>query len=93
MYVQPNPEAKNRFWRDLADWGSNLRMPWTMAGDFNDFASLEERSGCVDHLMDTTCTGSKFTWVRRQHGRITLQERLDRVLFNLEALNYATVIF
>lgn len=68
-------------------------MPWTVAGDFNDFASLEERSGWVDHLMDISCSGSKFTWVRRQHGRITLQERLDRVLFNLEALNYAAVIF
>ncbi|KAE8702094.1 hypothetical protein F3Y22_tig00110503pilonHSYRG00797 [Hibiscus syriacus] len=73
-----------------------------VAGDFNDFASLDEREGnntdCIDriiqfrerwdrcNLLDVGWTGNKFTWTRRIHGQVVLQERLDRALLNTDIL-------
>ncbi|XP_038997981.1 uncharacterized protein LOC120123036 [Hibiscus syriacus] len=78
----------------------NVNQPWMLAGDFNDFAIIDERVGsnsdCIEcilkfrehwnmcNLMDAGYVGSKFTWTRYIHGRVMLQERLDRLLQNTD---------
>ncbi|OMO53937.1 reverse transcriptase [Corchorus capsularis] len=42
------------------------------------------------NLLDAGSSGSKFTWRRRVGGRVVLQEKLDRVLWNLAALTELT---
>ncbi|OMO84846.1 reverse transcriptase [Corchorus capsularis] len=42
------------------------------------------------NLLDAGSSGSKFTWRRRVGGRVVLQEKLDRVLWNLVALTELT---
>ncbi|KAE8732603.1 hypothetical protein F3Y22_tig00001825pilonHSYRG00170 [Hibiscus syriacus] len=80
-----------------------MLQPWMIVGDFNDFASLDERVGssfdCMDriikfhehwnrcNLMDAGYVCSKFTWTRHSQGRVTLQERLDRLLHNIELVD------
>ncbi|XP_039059757.1 uncharacterized protein LOC120203563 [Hibiscus syriacus] len=38
--------------------------------------------------MDAGYVGNKFTWTRHLHGRVTLQERLNRLLHNMEMVEY-----
>ncbi|XP_039035459.1 uncharacterized protein LOC120171922 [Hibiscus syriacus] len=74
-----------------------------VVGDFNDFATIDERvdnnSDCMErilkfrecwsmcNLMDAGYVGIKFTWTRHIHGRVTLQERLDRLLQNVDMVD------
>ena len=37
-------------------------------------------------LSDPGCVGGLFTWIRKVNGRVILQERLERVLWNNEAV-------
>ncbi|XVF09026.1 hypothetical protein REPUB_Repub07fG0055100 [Reevesia pubescens] len=39
-------------------------------------------------ISDPGCSGSKFKWIRKIHGRVVLQERLDRILWNIEAMRF-----
>lgn len=101
VYVRPHCSLKTNFWNELFQMSQNVDLAWVVLGDFNDIASLDEKSGgtrfltnrarsFVDrfeacNLLDMGSGGSKFTWVRREHGRVVLRERLDRVLANSEA--------
>lgn len=49
-----------------------------------EWAFVERFSDCG--LSDMGAIGAKFTWFRKIHGRIVLQERLDRALLNSAAL-------
>nr|WMB96902.1 reverse transcriptase [Solanum melongena]WMB97092.1 reverse transcriptase [Solanum aethiopicum] len=90
------------FWDALRIYASSVTQPWIVMGDFNDLALSSERKGgsgsCLDRimkfrermgdcdLMDPGCIGGVFTFIRRVHGRVILQERLDRLLWNEEAV-------
>ncbi|XP_039050208.1 uncharacterized protein LOC120191304 [Hibiscus syriacus] len=103
VYIQPHSTKKDEAWDNIYDYSTSVDLPWMIMGDFNDFASLDERVGssfdCMDriikfhelwnrcNLMDAGYVGSKFTWTRHSQGRVTLQERLDRLLHNIELVN------
>lgn len=102
VYVQPNSSAKEIFWFHLAEMARVIDKPCLVMGDFNDFANMGERKGghsdCFDRivkfrerwnycgLMDPGSIGFPFTWIRRRHNVIILQERLDRLLWNDKAM-------
>ncbi|KAE8732459.1 hypothetical protein F3Y22_tig00002058pilonHSYRG00012 [Hibiscus syriacus] len=103
VYVQSHSNKKDEFWENIRDCSMNINQPWMVVGDFNDFATIEERVGsnsdCMErilkfrecwnmcNLMDVGYIGSKFTWTRHIHGRVTLQERLDRLLQNADMVD------
>ncbi|GLT56367.1 hypothetical protein SLA2020_294110 [Shorea laevis] len=102
VYVQPPVTQKDIFWCQLREIASQITENWVVMGDFNDILTVDEASprairgfartqrfrdrvsSCGLHSTDSL--GCKFTWVRKQHGRVLLRERLDRALFNLLAL-------
>ncbi|GKV09037.1 hypothetical protein SLEP1_g20594 [Rubroshorea leprosula] len=102
VYVQPHVTQKDIFWCQLREIASQITENWIVMGDFNDILSIDEASPCAIRsfahtqrfrdrvsscgLHSTDSLGCKFTWVRKQHGRVLLRERLDRALFNLLAL-------
>ncbi|GLT24835.1 hypothetical protein SLA2020_000040 [Shorea laevis] len=102
VYVQPHVAMKDLFWTELERLARGFSGSWVVMGDFNDIISVEEASpvatrgfGRAQHFRDrvTQCNlhsteplGCKYTWVRKHNGRVLLRERLDRALFNFEAL-------
>ncbi|KAE8726828.1 hypothetical protein F3Y22_tig00006038pilonHSYRG00002 [Hibiscus syriacus] len=40
------------------------------------------------NLLDAGYVGSKFTWTRHLQGRVILQERLDRMLYNIDMVDF-----
>ncbi|GER39014.1 LINE-type retrotransposon LIb DNA [Striga asiatica] len=97
VYVRPCSVSKDMFWDNLKLFAASVNRPWIVMGDFNDFALLSERKGgsgsCLNrvlkfrerindcNLLDVGCEGGTFTWVWKVHGRVVVQERLDRALW------------
>ncbi|KAE8656392.1 hypothetical protein F3Y22_tig00117001pilonHSYRG00005 [Hibiscus syriacus] len=71
-YVQPHSTKKEKFWEDIYIYARNVDQPWMIVGDFNDFATLNDI----------------FTWTRQHQGRVILQERLDRLLYNIDMVDF-----
>ncbi|OMO72173.1 Endonuclease/exonuclease/phosphatase [Corchorus capsularis] len=44
-YVRPNGSWKDRFWRELRVFSNSVSIPWSVIGDFNDFAAANEKWG------------------------------------------------
>ncbi|OMO87284.1 reverse transcriptase [Corchorus capsularis] len=58
----------------------------TGSGDsFNKITKFRERWETCN-LIDAGTSGCRFTWIRRVGGRVVLQEKLDRLLWNAVAL-------
>ena len=101
LYVQPHFNMKELFWTGMEVLAKKNTLPWVVIGDFNDIASIDEKwSGaqfCLSKarlfvervdafsLFDMGATGVRFTWFRKVHGKVTIRERLDRVLVNTPA--------
>lgn len=78
LYAIPNSNHKQILWNNLSGLASSMMLPWTVLGDFNDVASLNERTGGLGgcalrcslffdriqscNLMDIGAMGPKFTW-------------------------------
>ncbi|GLT30193.1 hypothetical protein SLA2020_050080 [Shorea laevis] len=106
VYVQPHAAQKDLFWNQLNDLAQHITNSWVVMGDFNDILTVDEVSPRATRgfvraqrfrdriascgLHSTAALGCKFTWVRKQNGRVVLRERLDRALFNFLALESFT---
>ncbi|KAE8666647.1 hypothetical protein F3Y22_tig00112495pilonHSYRG00083 [Hibiscus syriacus] len=104
VYIQPHSLKKEEAWENIYAYSIIIDQPWMIVGDFNDFSTLDERIGsnsdCLNriikfrehwnrcNLMDASYVGSKFTWTKHLYGRVTLQERLDKLLHNVEMVDY-----
>ncbi|KAI7994725.1 hypothetical protein LOK49_LG11G01813 [Camellia lanceoleosa] len=42
VYASPNPTLRNQMWHDLTEVAVNMKKPWLVAGDFNDYANQGE---------------------------------------------------
>ncbi|KAI9126659.1 hypothetical protein K1719_002255 [Acacia pycnantha] len=78
LYAIPDNAHKLMLWNQLNHLASSMVMSWAMVGDFNDVASLDERTGGIGgcalrcsifsdrlqacKLMDLGAIGPKFTW-------------------------------
>ncbi|GKV16238.1 hypothetical protein SLEP1_g26910 [Rubroshorea leprosula] len=102
-YVQPYSIMKDLFWDQLHGIAQHIHGNWVVMGYFNDILTVDEASpkavrgfvrrqrfrdrlsSCGLHSMEPL--GCKYTWLRKQNGRVPLRERLDKALFNLMALD------
>lgn len=80
---------------------ASISSSWVVMGDLNDVLSFDEvfphrsstfrRAQHLNEILDKCNLISeealrcKYTWCRIQQGRVTLRERLDRALFNVQA--------
>ncbi|KAI9084443.1 hypothetical protein K1719_033633 [Acacia pycnantha] len=78
LYAIPDNAHKQVLWNQLNNLASSMVMPWGLIGDFNDVASLDERTGGIGgsasrcslfsdrlqscNLMDLGAIGPEFTW-------------------------------
>ncbi|KAI9112268.1 hypothetical protein K1719_016791 [Acacia pycnantha] len=78
LYAIPDTRHKQILWSTLNGFASSMVLPWVVVGDFNDIASLSERTGGLGssearcslfsdriqscNLMDLGAVGPKFTW-------------------------------
>nr|XP_027071629.1 uncharacterized protein LOC113696407 [Coffea arabica] len=81
------------------------QSPWLIVGDFNVIVSAEEKRGGLPFrpaegwdfldfmsqagVFDVGYSGSCFTWCNNRHGRARIWKRLDRLLMNQVASNFA----
>ncbi|GLT38080.1 hypothetical protein SLA2020_123490 [Shorea laevis] len=88
VYVQPHVAMKELFWADLRSLAQNIVDSWVVLGDFNDIRTVDEASpramrgfvraqhfrerieSCGLHSLEPL--GCKFTWIRKQSGRVLL---------------------
>lgn len=89
---------REELWAYLTQLGQVLKVPWLLAGDFNQIVDPLEKSGgrpatwtqltslwnCfTDYgLVDLGFSGPKFTWTNNRTGRGKIRERLDRAMCN-----------
>ncbi|KAI9112878.1 hypothetical protein K1719_016195 [Acacia pycnantha] len=78
LYAIPDTTHKQILWSSLNCFASSMVLPWVVVGDFNDIASLSERTGGLGgfearcslfsdriqacNLVDLGSVGPKFTW-------------------------------
>ncbi|GLU14892.1 hypothetical protein SLE2022_314330 [Rubroshorea leprosula] len=102
VYIQPHVAMKDLCWEQLRDLAEHVNDNWVVMGDFNDILTVEEASPKATRgfmraqrfrdrltscgLHSTEPLGCRYTWLRKQNGRVLLRERLDRALFNMMAL-------
>ncbi|GKV16725.1 hypothetical protein SLEP1_g27324 [Rubroshorea leprosula] len=101
VYVRPQCNYKEAFWADIESRSASISSSWVVMGDLNDVLSSDEvfphrssifrRAQHLNEILDRCnliseeALGCKYTWCRIQQGRVTLRERLDRALFNVQA--------
>lgn len=82
---------------------NNTGCPWFVAGDFNTIANVSENQGGIDvdlngvqefqdfmehnGLIDAGFHRSIYTWCNNRRGSERIQERLDKVMFNMDFQN------
>ncbi|KAL8161268.1 hypothetical protein V2J09_012757 [Rumex salicifolius] len=100
IYASPNPANREELWNRLLNLKSFVDCPWLLMGDFNETASLDERTGNSDgmrkrcdnfqswidgmKLIELGFSGPKFTWSRGRDPHTRTSARLDRGLCNIE---------
>lgn len=47
VYASPNPRNRDILWDNLESMADNMSEPWLVVGDFNDFASQNEKLSFV----------------------------------------------
>ena len=95
--ASPIFNKKKCLWEDLVNISNMSKMPWLVAGNFNDVSSASEKKGGPFNqykanifnnrindckLIDLGWRGSPFTLVGKRRGGILVKERLDRALAN-----------
>ncbi|GLT41965.1 hypothetical protein SLA2020_159900 [Shorea laevis] len=101
VYVRPQSNYKEAFWTDMESRSASISSSWVVMGDLNDVLSSNEvfphrssifhRAQHLNEILDRCnliseeTLGCKYTWCHIQQGRVTLRERLNRALFNVQA--------
>lgn len=78
LYAKPMESMKAWLWQQLLQMSHEISVPWMLAGDFNEIASVDEKSGGAPasysrcrkfkdwieecKLIDLGYLGPKFTW-------------------------------
>ncbi|XP_058753900.1 uncharacterized protein LOC131627062 [Vicia villosa] len=78
VYASPNEVHRQALWEELKITARGMKVPWLVAGDFNEIASIGDKKGGVPasarkfhnfrdrinqcKLMDLGASGPRFTW-------------------------------
>ncbi|KAK5784811.1 hypothetical protein PVK06_039349 [Gossypium arboreum] len=88
VYDRPSCAWKDCFWVELKVFAETIDSPRCFLGDFNErwggsasshdvtnrVVNFKDRWSSCD-LLDVDTSGCRFTWVRKNGGRIILQEK------------------
>ncbi|CAL8136355.1 unnamed protein product [Prunus armeniaca] len=98
VYAHPCPGIRKFIWTYLDGVSDVAKLPWLVAGDFNEIIVDSKKKGGIptrsqtsfadwtsrNHLMDLGFSGAEFTWCKKNiHGE-TIWERLDRGLCSID---------
>ncbi|KAG5596621.1 hypothetical protein H5410_037853 [Solanum commersonii] len=94
---------RRTLWEDLVSISNNIQGPWSIMGDFNVIAKVEEKLGRTPYrleksfdflnfmddtgVQDTGFVGNIFTWCNNRGAPNTIWKRLERMLYNSEWFN------
>ncbi|XP_019176856.1 PREDICTED: uncharacterized protein LOC109172161 [Ipomoea nil] len=100
FYGEPDRTRRQFTWDLLRKLRDDSRLPWVVAGDFNDIACLSEKRGIHPHpstliegfndalndcgLIDLGMVGGRFTWVKGRGTDAWVEERLDRAVATVD---------
>ncbi|XP_021803305.1 uncharacterized protein LOC110747435, partial [Prunus avium] len=97
IYASPCGAKREKLWDYLNFVASCHRMPWLIAGDFNDMLQLDDKVGGTplsrlkgfkkwfdeNDMIDLGYSGTKYTWSNKR-----IFERLDRAICNTQWRHY-----
>ena len=100
IYASPRSEERNILWENLAKVAELHKLPWVMAGDFNEPLVDEDKFGgrgvsinrslafkdCLDRcsMVDMGFSGPRYTWTNKRDFSNLMLERIDRYFINPE---------
>lgn len=97
IYGNPCPSRRVNLWNALDTIASAWKLPWLLAGDFNDILYAQEKYGTTlgrskgfkdwfdnQGMIDLGFIGPRFTWVNKREASKFVMKRLDRAICNKE---------
>ncbi|KAG5582022.1 hypothetical protein H5410_052649 [Solanum commersonii] len=84
VYAKCWTTLRKSLWNDLISLSNNIQDSWSVMGDFNVIAEVEEKAGGMPNRLEKSCMGNNYTWCNNRDAPNTIWKRLDRVLYNSE---------
>lgn len=100
VYAKCRTFLRRTLWEDLVSVSNNIQGPWSIMGDFNVIAKVEEKLGGTPYrleksfdflnfmedtgVQDAGFAGNIYTWCNNRSAPDTIWKRLDRMLYNSE---------
>ncbi|XP_049352711.1 uncharacterized protein LOC125817207 [Solanum verrucosum] len=100
VYAKCRTTLRKLLWEDLSSLSNTIQGSWSILGDFNVIAEVEEKTGGTPYRLDKSfdfinfieeCgmqdagfAGNINTWCNNRDAPNTIWKRLDRVLYNSE---------
>nr|XP_023873887.1 uncharacterized protein LOC111986485 [Quercus suber] len=100
IYASPRSEERCILWENLTKVAELHKLPWVMAGDFNEPLIDEDKFGgrgvsinrslafkeCLDQcsMVDMGFSGPRYTWTNKRELSNLILERIDRFFMNPE---------
>jgi len=98
VYASPRNAERCILWNNLSNVADLHKMPWVIAGDFNEPLIGADKFGgrmvsinrallfkdCLDkcNMVDLGFSGPRFTWTNGREVQDLIQERIDRFFVN-----------
>ena len=98
IYASPRSEERSILWDNLAKVAELHKLPWVMAGDFNEPLVDGDKFGgrgvsinrslafkdCLDKcsMVDLGFSGPRYTWTNKRDFSNLILERIDRYFMN-----------
>ena len=98
VYASPRSEERIILWENLAKVADLHRLPWVLAGDFNEPLIDKDKFGgkgvsinrsllfkdCLDKcsMVDLGFAGPRYTWTNKRDFNNLILERIDRFFMN-----------
>lgn len=100
VYAKCRSIQRKLSWEEIVNISENIQVPWSLTGDFNVIAEIEEKLGgspyrleksfdFLDFMTDVGVQNTRFSgniryWCNKRDSPDTIWKRLDRMLYNTE---------
>ncbi|PHT42837.1 hypothetical protein CQW23_16862 [Capsicum baccatum] len=100
VYAKCRSIQRKLSWEEIVNISENIQAPWSLTGDFNVIAEIEEKLGgspyrseksfdFLDFMTDVGVQNTRFSgniryWCNKRDSPDTIWKRLDRMLYNTE---------